>query len=257
MCNPRRVRVRATRELAVAWEQEVRRQVTRRGRATGQARVREGLSATVGAPTLTALTMVLARVEGWERDGETFRHALDGGYVAYYPATRELEIVAEVSDEVEGSGVASTVVRGQIDQRLEAEGEGHYYDDYWGGVTEAGARAAAGRAADVVLDAQAEALRRRAREQADETEGAAVEAEAAARAELALAETAAARSEVLRRRAEARLAAVGVQGRNLFHQALAGAYREAILAYARARRAESVVCREDGGVLDIEFEIQL
>ncbi|MBA2324629.1 MAG: molecular chaperone DnaJ, partial [Pseudonocardiales bacterium] len=38
MCNPRRVRVRATRQLAQAWQHEVRRSATRIGTAVGEAR---------------------------------------------------------------------------------------------------------------------------------------------------------------------------------------------------------------------------
>ncbi|WP_322749663.1 MULTISPECIES: molecular chaperone DnaJ [unclassified Frankia] len=257
MCNPRRVRVRATRDLTDAWEQEVRRQVTRRGQAVGDARVREPLGSSIGAPTLAALSGVLARTDGWERDGESFRHALDGGYLLYHPATRELEIVAEVAAEVAASAEVATVVRGQLAETVEGEGEGTYYDDNYGGRTETHARRDAERNAARAVDAQVDALLAAARAQADDAEGTAVEAAAAARADAALAQAATARVEALRREAATRLVAVGIQGRNIFHQALAGAYRDAILAYARARRAEGITCSENGGVLDIEFELQI
>ncbi|WP_239337442.1 molecular chaperone DnaJ [Frankia sp. CiP3] len=257
MCNPRRVRVRATRDLTDAWEQEVRRQVTRRGQAVGDARVREPLAAGIGAPTLAALSGVLARTEGWERDGESFRHALDGGYLLYHPATRELEIVAEATAEVTASAEAATVVRGQLADTVEAEGDSTYYDDNYGGRTETHARRDAERNAALAVDAQVDALLAAARARADDVEGVAVQATATARADAALAEAAAARVEALRRHAATRLVAVGIQGRNIFHQALAGAYRDAIMAYARARRAEGVTCSENGGVLEIEFELQI
>ncbi|AEH10001.1 hypothetical protein [Candidatus Protofrankia datiscae] len=257
MCNPRRVRVRAARDLSDAWEQEVRRQVTRRGQATGDARIREPLTAGIGAPTLAALTGVLARTAGWERDGESFRHALDGGWLSYHPATRELEIVAEAVAEVTASGEASAVVRGQLAETVEAEGEGIYYDDNYGGRTQRYARREAARNAERAVDAQVEALLAAARQQADSAEGTAVEAAAAARADAALAEAAAARAEALRREAAKRLVTVGIQGRNIFHQALAGAYRDAILAYARARHAEGITWSENNGVLDIEFELRI
>lgn len=257
MCNPRRVRVRATRQLAESWEQEVRRQVVLRGRAVGQARVREPLGASVGGPTLATLTGVLARADGWDRDGDTFRYTLDGGYVVYHPATRELEIVAEAGAEVEASADASTVVRGQVTDTVETEGEGRYYDDNFGGVTETDARRAAERAAARAADARAAELLAAARRGAEETEAARVEAAAAARGEEALAAATAARVDELNRAAASRLVAVGIQGRNAFHQALAGAYREAILAYARSRRAEGVTWTESDGVLDIEFELRM
>src|SRR6516165_4739670 len=101
MCNPRRIRVRATRELAEAWAQEVRRQATRAGRATGEARVRESLANSIGGPTLAALGSVLSRLDGWTETPEgTFTRELDGGAITFDPATRELEISATVSAEV-------------------------------------------------------------------------------------------------------------------------------------------------------------
>jgi hypothetical protein len=258
MCNPRRVRVRATRELAEAWAQEVRRQVTRTGRAAGEARVRESLADSVGGPTLAALTDVLARIGGWtELPDGTFTHDLDGGVLIFDPATRELEITAMVSAEVSVTGEASTTVDAQVSGTIEAEGEGVYYDDGWGGYTAETAQQDAERNLSAAMD---EALRRRrehASREADAVAGDAVQREAAARAEMAFAAATAAREDELRRTAVDRLMAVGVQGRALFHTALAEAYRDAILAYARSRRASNLHHSEQDGVLDIEFELEV
>jgi FtsH ternary system domain X2 len=257
MCNPRRVRVRATRQLAAAWDHEVRRQVHRTGQATGEARVREPLEASVGGPALAALAAVLAATPGWERVGDTFVHRLDDGYVIYHPLTRELEIVATASAAVEASGEVTRTVRGEVSGAVEAEGVGMYYDDNWGGVTETDARRVAAQRAEEALDAAARERAQQARDAADEREGAAVGAEAEQRAAAALAEAAAARAEELRGDAAARLAAVGIHGRNVFHQALAAAYRDAILAFARSRRADRISCTDTDGVIDIEFELQI
>ena len=44
----------------------------------------------------------------------------------------------------------------------------------------------------------------------------------------------------------------------MFHQALAEAYRDAILAYARSRRATGISwSEEDDGALNIEFELEV
>src|ERR1700690_2622843 len=111
MCNPRRIRVRATQELAEAWDQEIRRQVTRRGAAAGEARVRESLADSVGGPTLTSLTAVLSRLDGWEEDGNgIFRHELDGGQIPFDPVARELEIIATATAEISVTAEAATVV---------------------------------------------------------------------------------------------------------------------------------------------------
>ncbi|TQS46757.1 molecular chaperone DnaJ [Cryptosporangium phraense] len=255
MCNPRRVRVRASRTIEDAWEQQVRRQVVRRGTATGEARVRESLDATLGGPTLAALAGVLGRIPGWEQDGDSFRHAVEGGYVAYHPQTREMEIVAQASADVQVTGDASEVVRGTVSETAEVEGVGTYYDDGWGGRRESDARRDAELDAERGLAARARELLDEARRQADLAEGARVEAEAGERADAALAEAARTRAEALSRAAEARLEAVGVQARSVFHRALAEAYRDAILAYARARRAEGLRLTEAGGVIEIEFEM--
>jgi FtsH ternary system domain X2 len=258
MCNPRRVRVRATRELAEAWEQEVRRQVTRTGLAAGEARVSESLADSVGGPTLAALTDVLARTDGWtERDDGTFSHELDGGVITFDPSTCELEITATMSVEVSVTGEASTTVDTQVSGTVEAEGEGVYYDDGWGGRTAETAQRDAERNLSVAME---EALRRRREQASQEAEvaaGDAVEREAAARAEAAFAAAAAAREDELRRAAADRLMAVGVQGRALFNAALAEGYRDAILAYALSRRASNLHHSEQDGVLDIEFELEV
>jgi hypothetical protein len=65
------------------------------------------------------------------------------------------------------------------------------------------------------------------------------------------------RSMGLDRAAAAVLASIGVQGRAFLNQALAQAYRDAILAFARSRRAEGIRMSESGGVLDIEFEMEI
>jgi hypothetical protein len=256
MCNPRQVRVRAARQLEQAWEEEVRRQVTRSAAVVGEARVREPLQMTIGAPTLAALTSVLDRTPGWEWDGEGYVHQLDGGYLRYDPVARELTIVARLTDQVEVVGSAGRTVSGTVSEVVEAEGQGTYYDDGYAGRTERTARADAQEAARAALDSAAAERVAQARAAAAAREGAGVEAAAAARADRALAEAGRSREAELAAAARARLDAVGVQGRNLFHAVLAGAYRDAVLAYARSRGASGVRCTETDGVIDIEFEMQ-
>lgn len=258
MCNPRRIRVRATRELADAWAQEVRRQATRTGRAVGEARVRESLADTVGGPTLAALTGVLGRRDGWTElaDG-TFRHDLDGGAITFDPATRELEITATATAEVIVTEEASATVSAQVSGTVAAEGEGVYYDDNWGGHTQEAAQRAAQANLTRAMDAAVRRRREEASRDADAAAGDAVQREAAQRADTTFAAAAAAREGELRRVAAQRLMAVGVQGRTLFNTALAESYGEAILAYARSRRASNVHRTEHDGVLDIEFELEI
>lgn len=258
MCNPRRIRVRGTRQLAEAWDQEVRRQVTRVRDVVAEARLRERLDSSIGAPTLAALTNVLSRAEGWEQDEEgVFRHILTGGYIAFDPATRELEIVARQSAEVRAVGEAVTTVRTELTDTVQGRGEGRYYDDGYQGITREDARRAAEQALDRSLSDAAARLRDQARRSADQQAGEALLEQAGAEADGALASASAARADELRRQAAASLTAVGIEGRTVFNQALADAYRDAILAYARARRASNIQCSDSGGVVEIEFEMQI
>jgi hypothetical protein len=256
MCNPRRIRVRASRRLTESWDQEVRRQVTLHGQAVGRACVREGMGETLGRPVLVALDRVLDELDGWEPVDSGYRHEVDGGYVLYHADTGELEVVAELRTDVQAAGEATVTVQGAVQETLDVEGVGRYYDDGWGGLTADTARRDAEAHAQHELERAA--AERIARTRAELEEGTAddllAQAQEAAEAELAAAT--AARSAQLDQDAVQRLAAVGVQARRLFNQALAQAYRDAILAYARSRQAQGLRVSETGGVLDIEFEME-
>jgi len=256
MCNPRRVQVRAARRLAEAWDQEVRRQVTLHGQAVGRASVRENLAGTVGRPVLACMDRVLDELDGWQATDDGYRHDVDGGYVMFRTDTYELEIVAEQTSQVRGEGEAATTVRAAVDDDLEAEGTGRYYDDEWGGFTERRARQAAEAEAQRALDQAAADRIAAARELADAGAGDEVRAAAERQAQEALARAVAAREEQLTSIAADRLAAVGVAGRAVANQALARMTQEAILTYARSRHAEGVRMSSSGGVLSIQFEME-
>jgi hypothetical protein len=256
VCNPRRVQVHATRRLAEAWDQEVRRQVTLHGQAVGRAAVREQLAGTVGRPVLASLERVLEQADGWYEADGGYRHDADGGYVIYHPDTMELEIVAELSSEVQGAGEASTEVRGTVDDVLDVEGTGRYYDDGWGGFTEERARTAAEADAQRALQQAAADRIAEARSLADAGADAEVQAAAEGQAREALAASIAAREEQLRLGAADRLTTVGVQARALFNVALAQGYRDAIVAYAHSRHAEGLQMTRNGDVLTIQFEME-
>lgn len=257
MCNPRQVRIRATAHLAEAWEQEVGRQVTLHGSATGRAAIRQSLAAGLGIPVLSALDRVLDGLDGWQQRDDGYRHDVEGGYVHYYPDTGELEIVAEIAADVQAVGEARTTVSGSVEDDVEVEGVGRYYDDGWGGYTEATAERDARANADSELErARSERLDRARADLEAAVEGT-LDAQAAQAAQAALAEATAARTAELERQAQDRLTAVGVQGRTMIQRAIGMAYRDTIIAYARSRRAEGVRVSDSGGVLEIEFEMEI
>ncbi|MBG0562558.1 molecular chaperone DnaJ [Actinoplanes aureus] len=256
MCNPRRIDVTATQHLREAWEHEVRRAATISGAATGRARIVESLDTTLGAPTLAALAQTLDRADGWVLDGDVYRYEMAGGYVAYHTDTCELEIVAVLAEELSATGEASRTVSGEVDRDIEASGSGIHYDDNWGGITEDDARREAERQAQRNLSAAREEALSAAQTAAAAEHLADLDASARAAATAELDRLVGERSAQLNEAAAESLAAIGVRGRNEFHRVLAEAYREAVLAYARVRGADSVHVVESDGVLEIEFEIQ-
>lgn len=259
MCNPRRIMVRATRRLSEAWDEEVRRQVSLSTAASGEARVRERLGRSVGGPTLAALTRVLESTEGWQEGADgIFRYQLDGGLIAFDPQSRELEIAARVEVRVEASGEAVTVARAQVDEVVRASGEGVYYDDEWGGLTREDAQRIAGQNADSALNQASDTARARERQRIERASQPGLDAEAQRHAQENLRRAVELREQQLAVEARDLLAAIGDSGRAVFHRALAEAYRDAILAYARSRRAVGLSWSEqDDGALSIEFEIEV
>jgi FtsH ternary system domain X2 len=243
MCNPRRVRVHATRLLAEAWDHEVRRQVTLTGRAVGRASIREQVGDRLGRPVLASLEGVLAGLDGWEIVDGGYQTTLEGGCARYHSSTGELEIVAELADDVQAQGEAATTVQAQVEALIQAEGTGHYYDDCWGGFTEHTARREAEQDAQQALARIAAERMSEARSLAESGASDQVRSQAEAAAERALAAATAARVQQLQQAALERLATVGAQARVRFNQAVAGAAHRAILAYARSRRAEGLEVR--------------
>lgn len=257
MCNPRRVSVTATRELAEAWQREVSRTAALSAQVVGEARVSQRMTDTLGGPALKALEAALgAGDSGWREVEEGYRFDVEGGYAVYRTDDQTLEIVAVREGVVEATGEASTVLAGEVRETLSAEGGAGYYEDGWGGRTEERARAEAEEAARRQLD---DAARSRVRDAAKEAEAAAdatlkAQAEAAARARLE--RTAEQRREELARQATSQVEAVGLRCRQAFHTLLARAYRDAILAYARRNGADGIQYQENGDVLEIEFHLQ-
>lgn len=254
MCNPRRIRVSATRQLDEAWQREVSRRVELQARVVGEARVRQNLEGTVGRPALLALEGVLAAPgSGWERVERGFRYGVEGGYVLYATDDQTLEIVATQSDEVRALGEATETLSGQLQTTLEREGEFHYYDD--SNITTPAAETQARRVAEQNLESAARAERQRVADEAESAASSQIESEARNRANAQLEQKAQRRQEELSAQAREHLRTVGVRARQVFHRALASAYREALLSYARRNGAEIMHCNEDGESFEIEFRV--
>jgi len=256
MCNPRRVRVQVTRQLTETWDHEVRRQVALSGRAVGRAAIREQVGDRLGRPVLAVLDRTLADTDGWQATDDGYRIDLDGGYAQYHSNTGELEVIAELAEDIQAQGEAATTVRAEVEALIEAQGTGRYYDDGWGGLTEDSARRDAEAYAQQTLERVAAERISQARAAAESGADQQVRAQAEAAAQEALAAATTARVQHLQRLAEEHLAEVGVQARGRFNQAVARAAHTAVLAYARTRRAQDLRVNERDGVITIQFEME-
>jgi hypothetical protein len=257
MCNPRRIVVTATRDLSEAWQHEVARTVRMTGRAVGSARIRQPIGASLGTPARRALDAAFATgIPGWTAVDEGFRHEVEGGYVVYHPDDQTLEIVATCETEIAVEGRAAQQIRGVVQGAIRAEGVSTIYDDGWGGRTEAVGHNEATARANELLDRERQKKLEEARRDAEAGIANAVEGSARDAAAANLQNEAARREAELARQATARLDAVGARCRAAFHDVLARAYRDALLAYARRQNAEVVECRDENGVLSVELRVR-
>lgn len=257
MCNPRRIRVTATRQLNQAWEREVSRTVELQQQVIGEARVRQPLDATLGAPALRALESALAADDsGWREVEEGYRYDVEGGYVIYLVDEQALEIVATLQDEIQTLVEATRKLEGTVNTEISVEGEGRYYDDGWGGRTKTVAEREAQIAAQQELDNMSRVQIERAENEAEAEAARDIEAEARTQAENQLQQVARDRIAALSAQASQHLNTVGVRCRQAFHQVLARGYRDAILAYARRNGADNIQCNEDGNIMEIEFDLR-
>lgn len=256
MCNPRRIRVTATRQLNEAWQQEVSRSVGLQERVIGEARVRQALDTSLGGPALMALEAVLsAKESGWQETEEGYRYNVEGGYVIYLPDDRALEIVAVLEDEVQAEGEASEVLEGQVAEEITAEGEGRYYDDGYAGRTREVGEREAQTAAQTKAEQHAQMRLAQIQQEAEQAASVGIEANARRQAEARLQQAVQQRQTELAENAQQHLETVGLRCRQAFHQVLAQAYRDAILAYAKRNGASHVHCQEEGDVVEIEFSL--
>jgi DNA-binding TFAR19-related protein (PDSD5 family) len=254
MCNPRRVTVTVTRDISEAWQREVSRTVALSEQVTGEARVRQPLSSSLGAPVLRALeSRFVADNTGWQEVDTGYRYNVEGGYVLYNVDEQALEIVATRQDTVRSRATATTVLSGELLEKISTEQEESYYDDGYGGHTRTTAEQNAQRAAQQELDKMARARLEQVQTQAEAAESSTLQAQAQAEAQAQLAQAAHKKRAVLSEQAAQQLETVGLRCRQAFNRILAQAYRDSILAYARRNGAENISCQDGDDVLEIEF----
>lgn len=263
MCNPRRVRVRASSRLTRMWQEELRRTGSASADVAGEATLRQEFGTLLGAAARRAFEAALGADTRWTWQDGAYRMELDGGTVVYHLDTGEIEMTARLVDVVSAEAEVTRMVEGTVDVHATAERTERYYDDSWGGLS----RSVAERTAQ--LEAQERADRKAAEQAARQEEKARLAGQAALAAQRAEIDDAA------REEAERRVVAVAEQRREELsqdaaerlaeartdflrpvHEVLALAYRDAIVEYARANGAQGLQVDESDGMLNIQFEME-
>jgi len=262
MCNPRRVRVQATRKIAEAWRAEINQAATAQGSVESEARLSQSIADLLPPPARAAFEQAMQLSADWEwADGE-YRRPVAGGYIAYRPDTGELEIAITLSVAIEAVGTATLVATGEVADEVKVEASGTYYDDNWRGHTRAAAKkraqAAANAKADELAAQRAEALKFQAEEAARHelnrrTGEAAEEAKRTAERRLTL------QAEEMRtdldEQASQQLEAVQAETLRGIFQLVAAGYSAALQEYA-AEHGENLQVSEEEGVIQIQFELE-
>lgn len=262
MCNPRRVRCKATRMIAEAWRAEIEQAAKASRDVTAQARLIQPISDVLPSPARQAFEQAMQISPEWVwADGE-YRRTVAGGYIAYRPDSGELEIVVELSVAIEAVGTATLVATGEVTGEVTAEATGTYYRDNWGGHTKDAATRRAQSAADQKAEKMAEQRKQALKLQATEAARHALNertGEAAAQAkrdaERQLTEQAAGLQSDLDSQASQRLEAVQNETLKSIFQLVAAGYSAALQAYA-LEHGENLNVSEEDEVIEIQFEME-
>jgi len=262
MCNPRKVMIHLARSIEEAWRRCVEQTATATGTVRELARITAhiALDAEMGDLALSMLERVLAgEVEGftaWTRDSlGHYRRDLDTVTLIYNPDTHQLAVEARLTELVSTAARAAAEASGFTVGEVAAEAIGCYYDDGWGGRTEANATTEATTEAEAKLAAALEALHREQNAAAFTQAEAEAQAQAEAAAAEALAATQAEVRTALRTRLQLTLANAQEQVRDLMNRAVGEAYRQALLQLVLDNGGRVLMDETTGAVMNLELEL--
>lgn len=262
MCNPRRVRVQATRKIAEAWRAEIKQAATARGDVNAEARLVQSISDLLPANARRAFEQAMRASSDWVQEDGEYRRTVPGGTTVYRPDTGELEIVVVLSQAIEAVGTATLVAAGEVTDEVSIEATGVYYGDGFMGSNREAAEARAHAAAESKVDELAERRTATLKLQAEEaarhelnarTAEAEVEARRSAERQLTLQATEL--QSGLDEQAGQRLEAIQTETLKGIFQLVASGYAAALQAYA-AENGENLRVSEDGDVIAIQFELE-
>lgn len=263
MCNPRKITVRASRDLSRAWSAEIARRAEVSETLTGEARISEPFGTSLAPPVRERFEALIRYDSRWQQTGEQLRYRTHNGHLVYHLDSGELEIVAVAQGELRVEGSATRRREGTTATTSQADATVSYYGDGHAGKN----RQWAQREGDALAGAEAETQAReqldrqwqdeRARAAADlEAESHEVEAEAYAQAQRRLAEGRDAVRVELETEASAAARNLHTEFLDVVGEPLSRAYRDVLLARAAADDISNLYHSEEDGVIEIQFEME-
>lgn len=262
MCNPRRVMIHLTQAIEEAWRTTVEQAAMATGEVQELARLTADipLDAEMGERALQMLERILqgefAEYEPWERDSEgNYRRDLGEVILIYQPGSRQLMVEAALAEQINAEVRATAEASGFTVGEVAAEAVGRYYEDGWGGRTEARARREAQAEAERKLTAAAEALHRQ--QHAAELEAAEAEAQAQAEAEAAaeLERLQAETRQALRQRLQTILAEAEDRVYHTMNRLVGEAYRRTLIELVQENGGRVITDEQTGSVINLEVEL--
>lgn len=263
MCNPRRIRVRATRTISEQWRAEIVRTASVTDTVTGEARLTHPLASMLAPAARHGFDRAVSSDPAWEWVNGEYRFQAPGGQAMYRPDTGELEIVVQLSAGIEAEGRAVRTATGEVTDEVHSEREVTYYLDGFAGRT----RERVEGEGQQTVDAEAEqlaaergaVLSERAQEYASDAMQANapdVEAEALADAQRRVTEHGQRVRVELEHRAQRGLDDLQRQILEAVFCTVASGYQHALLDYARQHGAENISVADNDGVIEIAFEME-
>lgn len=263
MCNPRRIKVRASRSLTEAWQAEITRTARLTETLSGEARIVEPLGARLPAPVRDRLIELLEADPMWRAVEDGYRYDVPGGHLTYYPDTGDLEVVANATAELTAEGIAARTRGGIAEGTAESEAEVSFYSDGYAGRNKAAAEregeTKAGRHAEEEarknLATQLEADRQAA-EEALAAQATAVEQEALDDARRRIEEQRDTQQEELTAEAGRQVRRLQENYLRVINLPLTHAYRDVILERANQPDVRNLYHTEQDGIIEIQFEME-
>lgn len=259
MCNPRRVVIELAEAVRQEWSRTVQARVTEQAQISAEATLETqvDLAAELGEVALEELRALLAEgFGGWQADGDEHTLALENGIgLRYHPGSGRLQVVARLSETVEAAASASGAASGVAEGSVTAQGVGRYYDDAWGGQTEARARAAAEREAQGRLAAERGRLVEEQQREAVEAARREAEVQARASAQAQLREERERRQAALEEHMEALLAESQEHVQSAIGALLGQTYRRAITRIVVESGGQVIEDRQQGAIIDLVARI--